>query len=202
MIWSSLPSFVRALLRVAGGVLVLVAIYEIWQVSAPWRNRDAYNWTYTEAPDGHEQSLAIDAKESTMGGANGDTFTPTLSVLCEDGHPNVSLELGLSLCIGDCTNGAVYDVSEYFVSDPSAPSQFGASAVWHTTRASQAHATRFRSASEAGAAEDTPLVAPFVRKLAGAKEFWITTGSGEAKFDTAGLAAALPRLAKTCPALM
>ena len=137
-----------------------------------------------------------------MVAANGDNFAPTLFILCESGHPNVSIELTLSICIGDCSKGADYDISEFFVSDPSAQSQFGAPATWHTASASQAHVTRFRSASEAGSGQDTPLVTRFIRKLAGAKEFWIVTAGGEAKFETGTLAAALPRLAKACPALM
>ena len=201
MAWSTLPAFVRVLLRGAAGIVALVAIYLVWQVSAPWRNPDAYNWKYGEAPGGQEQSISIAARESSMGAANGDNFTPTLFILCESGHPNVSLELALSICIGDCSKGADYDISEFFVSNPDAPSQLGAPATWHTASASQAHVTRFRSASEAGSAQDTPFVAPFIRKLAGAKEFWIDTAGGEAKFETGGLAAALPRLAKACPAL-
>ena len=201
MAWSTLPGIVRVLLRVAAGIAALVAIYLVWQVSAPWRNLDAYHWKYSEAPGGREQSISIAAKESSMGGGNGNTFTPTLFVVCDDGHPNVSLELPLSICIGDCSHGGAYDISEFVVSNPDAQSQFGAPATWHTANVSQARVTRFRSASEAGYEEDTPLVAPFLRKLAGAKEFWIVTAGGEAKFETGGLAAAMPRLSKVCPAL-
>ena len=201
MTGSTLPAYLRVILRIAGGAVAIAAIVVLWQVSAPWRNPEAYNWKYAEAPGGHEQSLSIAAKEGSLSGADGDRLTPTLFVVCEDGRPNVSLELGLTLCIGDCSHGATYDISEFFVGNPDAPSQFGAPAVWHTTSASQAHVTRFRAASEAGAEQDAPLVAPFVRKLAGAKEFWIANGSGEAKFETGALAAALPRLAKACPAL-
>lgn len=192
-------------MRVAGGVAVLGLIVWLAQVTEPWWRPAAYHWKYSEEPvaGGNVQSLSIAAVSSSMTTPGGHDYTPTLAVTCEDGYANVTMDMPYSVCLGDCSKGAVIDVDEYFVTDPSARSQTGQQASWHTTSATQVRAKQFYDPSDSTsfAKDDAPKAIAFIRRLAASKEFWVEGGSVRAKFITSGFASELPRLEKSCPAL-
>lgn len=191
--------------RLVGGVAILGAIVWLAQVTEPWWRPAAYHWKYSETPSagGTLQALAIEARTSTMTTPGGHDYTPTLAVTCEDGYANVTMGMPYSVCTGDCSEGAFFDVSEYFVTDPSASSHTGQQASWHTTSAIQVRAKRFYDPFESTSfgKADAPKAIAFIRRLAASKEFWLDVGSVEAKFVTSGLASELPRLENACPAL-
>ena len=191
--------------RLVGGVAILGAIVWLAQVTEPWWRPAAYHWKYSETPSagGTLQALAIEARTSTMTTPGGHDYTPTLAVTCQNGYANITMDLAYSACIGDCSKGAVIDVGEYFVTDPSARSQTGQQASWHTASATQVRAKRFYDPSESAsfAKDDAPKAIAFIRQLAASKEFLLEGGPVRAKFITSGLASELPRLEKSCPAL-
>ena len=192
-------------MRVVGGVAALGLIIWLSQVTEPWWRPAAYHWKYSQTPaaGGSVHSLSIAAESSSMTTPGGHDYTPTLAVTCQNGYANVTMDMTYGVCMGDCSKGAFIDVDEYFVSDPSASTQTGQQASWHTTSATQVRARRFYDPSDSTsfAKDDAPKAIAFIRQLAASKEFWIEEGSTRAKFLTSGLSPELPRLEKDCPAL-
>jgi hypothetical protein len=199
--WLNARKIVATARNLIIGVAVVALLYWVSQLTAPWWNPDAFNWKYADASVG--QSLSIKAKDSTLRSITGQSYTPTLMVICKAGYVNVAVDMGFVLCMGDCSKGGSLDAFEYFVTDPGVDTQDGHPGSWYMTAAAHSLAKRFSDPTDSPelAKVDAPEAAAFIRRLAMSKEFWIAAGQSTSKFDTHGLASALPLLAQSCPAL-
>jgi len=175
---STAMRLIRWLGRLAVGLAVLVAILFVRRWTKPWWDPSAYRWAYTATPSprGERRSLSIKARASTMTDITGVHFTPTLSIICQNGHVYVEMETARVMCaFGPCPHGGILDAAEYFVRHPGAhigPAQ-QAPAIWYFRGHDHSRLMRFTEWADdpARAARETPQAVAFVRRLASSREF-------------------------------